>query len=138
MNQLSIHNDEGCSDVDELLHDFFKSEMPHPWPTLKIPTAPPMRRVGSFWGRCSGRMALAACVSLLVAGYLTLAAYFPVQQTPNGVKLEGPEVGKSFKQPRSVNHTTSPAVNNDGSGESLSLDRPMGTSSNNTKKPRKN
>ena len=60
----------GPDDVDGLLRNFFRAEMPDPWPTLKAPvemkstkpTAP--RR----WAPVRSRMALAASVALLLLG----------------------------------------------------------------------
>jgi hypothetical protein len=78
-------NEEARPDVDNLLHDYFRSELPRPWPAFQMPRSVRTKRPASFWSRYSGRIALAACIALLAAGYLTLAGYFPRVQTPNGV-----------------------------------------------------
>lgn len=92
-------NEDTHPEVDGLLRDFFRAEMPHPWPALNVPrtTSPRIRRVGSFWGGTSARLALAACVTLLVAGYLTLSAFFPQRQVPIAVEGQGREIGQIEK-----------------------------------------
>ncbi len=78
-------NEEARPDVDHLLHDYFQAELPHPWPRFQMPRTARSNRPASGWSRYSGRIALAACIALLAAGYLTLAGYFPRVQTPTGV-----------------------------------------------------
>jgi len=123
MNPLSIaKNEEGRPSVDELLHDFFQTKMPQPWPTFKFPVkgngngktkvsgAPTPHRVGSFRSRYTGRLALAACVTLLIAGYLTLSAFFPQQQNPSGAESIAPPMGKGLKEARTPHHPQQPVV----------------------------
>lgn len=87
MNNLcSLPNDEARPETDVLLHDYFKAELPHAWPTFKTPRPARIKQPASFWSRYSGRLALAACVALLVAGYLTLGGFFPHSQTPTDVR----------------------------------------------------
>jgi hypothetical protein len=66
-------------DLDEALSAFFRSEMPQPWPSLKLPGGAPVRPAPpapvpsqSPWFR-SPRFALAASVALLILGYAVLA-----------------------------------------------------------------
>ena len=82
----NVSNEEARPEMDDLLHRYFQAEMPHPWPTFKAPRATAMKPTASMRSRYSGRMALAACIALLVAGYLTLGGYFPRSQTPTGVQ----------------------------------------------------
>ena len=74
----------GPDDLDEALFAFFRSEMPNPWPQLKlpsrIPSAPPVRLPTAVpspsrrpWFR-SPRFALAASVTLLIGGYAVMSA----------------------------------------------------------------
>ncbi len=75
----------GGDDLDEALFAFFRSEMPHPWPQLKLPggappAAPPVRPAEPApaparrsWFR-SPRFALAASVALLIGGYAVMSA----------------------------------------------------------------
>ena len=86
MNNIStLKNDEARPDMDVMLHDYFQAALPHPWPTFKPPSTTRTRRPAPVWARYAGRMALAACVALLIAGYLTLSGYFPRPHTPSGV-----------------------------------------------------
>jgi hypothetical protein len=81
MSNLITPPEEARPEVDALLRDYFESEMPRPWPAFKAPVTK-----APGWSRYSGRLALAASVALLVAGYLTLAGFFPKQPTPTGVE----------------------------------------------------
>ena len=100
-NGSTLSNDEARPELDDLLHGYFQTEMPHPWPTFKAPRALPMKPAASLRSRYSGRLALAACVALLVAGYLTLGAYFPRSQAPTGVQ-ELQNIGQRDKGPKTV------------------------------------
>jgi hypothetical protein len=64
-------NQPRTADIDEVLRDYFRAEMPEPWPAW---TAPPttLRRATSW-----SRWAVAASVGLLLAAYLALSGYFP-------------------------------------------------------------
>ena len=80
-------------DVDELLHAFFRSELPAPWPALMGPqgatgqrapgTGPSTRRKILFWSRFT----LAAAVALVVVGYWSLASRFPAPPADPGPTL---------------------------------------------------
>jgi hypothetical protein len=64
-------------DVDRLLRDFFRAEMPHPWPAADVPAmrvAPPRTLP---WYRSPFRLALAASVLLAATGLVTLNHVFP-------------------------------------------------------------
>jgi hypothetical protein len=67
-------------EVDRLLRDYFRAEMPEPWPALRPPEVKASRptlagpRRGSAWRR---RLVLAASVGFLLVGYLVLAQAFP-------------------------------------------------------------
>jgi hypothetical protein len=74
-------------DVDRLLRDFFRAEMPDPWPELSPPEALPLRPMKARTNRWAGlrrRFAVAASVGLVLVGYLFLARAFP------GTSSDGP------------------------------------------------
>ena len=86
MNNLNaVKNEEGRPDLDDLLRDFFHVQMPQPWPTFQAPKTTQTRQPVSQVSRYSGRLALAACIALLLAGYLTLSGFFPQHQASTGV-----------------------------------------------------
>jgi hypothetical protein len=86
--------------MDDLLHDYFQAEIPHPWPTYKMRMPVQTKPAVSFWSRYSGRLALAACVALMVAGYLTLGGFFAPSQGSNGVDRIIKDIGDRGKDPR--------------------------------------
>jgi hypothetical protein len=63
-------------DIDRLLADFFRGEVPDPWPTLRAPVVTPVRRKGRSPLR-AGRLALAASIAALVAGGWLLSGRMP-------------------------------------------------------------
>jgi hypothetical protein len=89
----------GGDDLDEALFAFFRSEMPSPWPQLKLPNgtppAPALRPARPApapsqrpWFR-SPRFALAASVALLIAGYATMSATLSPPAAPDVTRLGG-------------------------------------------------
>jgi len=132
MNNLcSLPNDEARPETDVLLHDYFQAELPHSWPTFKTPKPARIKQPVSFWSRYSGRLALAACVALLVAGYLTLGGFFPRSQAPTGVQ-EMQNIGQREKGPKTV---VMPAPQNKQAEEQIPMPTPMNleTTKNNAK-----
>lgn len=93
----------GDDDLDEALFAFFRSEMPHPWPRLKLPegaTAPPVRPAQPApapsrrpWFR-SPRFALAASVALLIAGYAVLSGALAPPTPPDNTSLNDSGAGR--------------------------------------------
>jgi hypothetical protein len=83
-----VRRDHG--DVEALLHDFFRSEVPVPWPAPPVVAQEPAQVIKPFrrprFGRYA-RLAMAAAVATLLIGYLTLAAFFP-RLTNSGAGLE--------------------------------------------------
>jgi len=63
--------------VDGLLRDYFRAQMPEPWPELDVPASLSLVRPRSTWWRAASRLALAASILLLLLGYLALAGLFP-------------------------------------------------------------
>jgi hypothetical protein len=94
MNELnSLPTPGNRPDVEGLLRAYFRSEMPHPWPRAPLPAARPLVAT-SLWQRTRPRLALAACVALLLTGYLSLAGSFPREQGPSGaLPLNGHVIG---------------------------------------------
>jgi hypothetical protein len=67
--------DRPSDDLDSLLHAFYRSEVPDPWPKMKAPDQPtsvPARPVRSRWSLFRSRFALAATVALCLTGILAL------------------------------------------------------------------
>jgi hypothetical protein len=106
MNPTMQKNDEARPELDELLHDYFQAQIPQPWPTFKAPLSLRQNRTASFWSRSAGRMALAACIALMVAGYLTLGGFFPTMQAPPGATKEANDIG--MKEPKRATPTPHP------------------------------
>jgi hypothetical protein len=93
MSNLTLHTyDEPRPEMDELLGDYFQSEMPKPWPSFKAPK-PMAGPAPSRWSRYSGRFALAACITVLVAGYWSLSGAIPQADAPHGMQQVAPRVG---------------------------------------------
>src|SRR3954451_18501734 len=70
--------------VDGLLKSFFKRQLPDPWPEAPIPAHDPGVTLGRHWFPNLGRLALVASVGLILCGYLTLAARFPLANEGSG------------------------------------------------------
>jgi len=102
MSNELMQNEEARPDMDNLLHEFFENEMPKPWPAFKAPLQTRAPKQASFWGQYSGRLALAASVALLVAGYLTLGGFFTNPAGLGGVKNVAPESAQFKKMQKSV------------------------------------
>jgi hypothetical protein len=119
MSNLTLHTyDEPRPEMDELLSDYFQSEMPKPWPSFKAPK-PMTRPTPSLWSRYGGRFALAACITVLVAGYWSLSGAVPQGNAPHGMEHVGDRVGMGHGK------TKAPDVKQDGANQQLV---PMGTS----------
>jgi hypothetical protein len=126
MNNLcSLPNDEARPEADVLLHDYFQAELPHSWPTFKTPKPTRMKQPVSFWSRYAGRLALAACVALLVGGYLTLGVFFPRSQAPTGVQKAMDDLGYKEKGHKPVQPKTETAADD--------LPTPMGNETTKSK-----
>jgi hypothetical protein len=89
-------------ELDALLRDFFRSEMPQTWPEFAAPEpAPilPLTRPARPWISVRSRLALAASVGLLLTGSLLL----PLSDNPGGNPARNGELigdlhhGRPFK-----------------------------------------
>ena len=69
-------------DVDRLLRDFYRSEMPDPWPALRLPNRAPARHTPPRFERSLFRLALAASVVLGLLAFWSVADLFPKEGTP--------------------------------------------------------
>jgi hypothetical protein len=75
-------------ELDALLHDFFRSELPAPWPAPPLPAPRAVRRPVLPWYRTPSRLALAASLLLALAGFWTLDRVFPTDTAaPPGPSL---------------------------------------------------
>jgi hypothetical protein len=92
-NMTMMPNDEQRPDVDVLLHDYFQSELPRPWPTFQAPKQTRVKQPETVFARYSGRIVLAAGIALLLAGYLTVAGYFPARQGADGLEDVTGQIG---------------------------------------------
>jgi hypothetical protein len=74
----TLHN----RNLDEMLRDFYRSEMPAPWPVLEAPAPAmiPAKKPPRVRFRALSRLALAAAVAFLLIGYLAFASLVPTEQ----------------------------------------------------------
>ena len=79
-------------DVDALLRDYFRAQMPEPWPEVDVPATLPLVQPRSKWLRAFPRLALAASIVLLLLGYVALGGLFPKEST-NALDQMAPEIG---------------------------------------------
>jgi len=98
MNRMNLHTDElrfpdqEGRGIDQLLRDFFRAEMPNPWPAPPVFTAGAkpqtikMVRPARKPNPARRYLALAAAVALFFVGYLGLSAIFP-EALPGGSVL---------------------------------------------------
>jgi len=76
MNALTPRSDLGPlpeDDLDGLLREFYRAEMPQPWPTFRAPAprvrlAPAARQVSGYSARFRSLLALAASVAVIALG----------------------------------------------------------------------
>jgi len=78
--------------VDRLLREFYRAEMPDPWPRLARPSPVPMRRAAQRFSRSFFRLALAASVVIGLAAYWGIAGMFPKDAAPSA-GINGREIG---------------------------------------------
>jgi hypothetical protein len=73
--------------LDDVLRDFYRSEMPAPWPALEAPAPAPttLKKPPRVRLRAVSRLALAATVAFLLIGYLVFASLAPTEQPRNGL-----------------------------------------------------
>ena len=89
-------------ELDALLHAFFRTEMPNPWPHLKAPIAAPAsleetaKAPPTWWSRSRSRFALAASVALLMAASWWLSGR-TVDYPSQGFEAGQPNANKSIR-----------------------------------------
>lgn len=107
----TIERNRKPHDVDGLLREFFKAEMPHPWPVMKPPMAfkstLPFRAQG--WSLMRSRLALAASIALLLLGSWFLASGLPVYTHPSVVPDGTESIEKPDRKFMDGKTTTTPA-----------------------------
>ena len=108
MNNMIQKNDETRPEMDALLHDFFQAELPQPWPSFKAPMPLRQKMTASVWSRSAGRVALAACIALMAAGYFMLGGFFPRSQAPLGTQKAAGDMSLLEKGPQRVTPTPTP------------------------------
>jgi hypothetical protein len=122
-NPREFHN----SELDVLLRNFFRAEMPDPWPTLKAPveaTLPPARPMPRRWTFIRSKLALAASVALLMAGSWYLSgSQTPDYSQPAGVSPLGNPGSARKPNIRDLFHKSL-----DGSSKKSSESNPTGAS----------
>jgi hypothetical protein len=77
-----LRAEEEPDELDRLLRSFFRSQLPSPWPALKLP-AP--AGASTWWQRSRSRLALAASIALLLLGSWWLASKSAHYQVPTPV-----------------------------------------------------
>ena len=80
---MSERNGPSTGDVDQLLTDFFRQEMPQPWPRIAPPDSEarditPAPRVFKRASTMPGRFALAASIAILALTSIWLAGRAPM------------------------------------------------------------
>jgi hypothetical protein len=117
------HNSRG-DDLDGLLRDYFRAEMPHPWPELKLPSASrngfhakralgedgpatlPLMPRKRPWAVVGPRLALAASVGLLLLGSLFLSGQFKGNKSGESSPLSVPGGHADPRIPRDLRNGT--------------------------------
>src|SRR5256885_2034348 len=95
----AMNENTSLAEVERRLRDFFQDEMPHPWPAAPRTESAPAARRGSGL-----RLALAASVALVLAGYLALAGFFPRTVPTQALDVQGPHIAD-----RPTHHSAQPA-----------------------------
>ena len=108
MNSVTTPHDEGRPEMDDLLHDYFQAEMPKTWPQFKAPRETRAKKPETLWSRYSGRVALAACIALLVAGYLMIGGDGQPVRTPDGVQQVGGNIASKDGGPNAAKTKVTP------------------------------
>lgn len=91
-------------ELDALLGEFFRAEMPQPWPDFAAPRlapALPLTPPARPWKPVRSRVALAASVGLLLTGSLLL----PLTVSTSDSLPDGTDIGKNiqpFSRPKKV------------------------------------
>jgi hypothetical protein len=80
--------------VDRLLREFYRAEMPDPWPRRALPRHAPMRRPAQRFSRSVFRFALAASVVFGLAAYWGVAGMFP-KDAASDAGINGREIGSN-------------------------------------------
>jgi len=79
--------------LDGLLREFYRAEMPDPWPRLSLPSHAPMRPSAPRFAHSFFRVALAASVVIGLTAFWGIAGMFPKDVAVGG-GISGPEIGQ--------------------------------------------
>jgi len=85
-------------DLDHALRDFFRAEMPEPWPRFQAPQSSQTEAMRSSAPRrflFRSRFALAASLLLLLLGHLMLSGIFSDYSAPAGDQGTGQNIGSN-------------------------------------------
>lgn len=91
-------------DLDRLLSDFYRSQLPRPWPKPPVageqtePRPHSARKPMQRWSALRSRLALAASIALLLAGSWFLSGTF-ADVSGSGGSYKNEEAIKGFDQP---------------------------------------
>jgi hypothetical protein len=113
-NTLSFRAGGSPEDLEVLLRNYFRSEIPDPWPTMKAPVArvapPPARSVGR-WAPVRSRLALAASVGFLMVGSWCLSSRLE-NYNPGTIDagMTGPNTADTSKRLKPLVKPGAPAV----------------------------
>ncbi len=81
-------------EVDRLLREFYRAEMPNPWPRRRVPRSTPARASAPRFARIF-RCAVAASLVVAFLSYWAVAGLFP-EQGAGGNRIVGPEIGEKM------------------------------------------
>lgn len=112
------------SEAEQMLRDFFRAEMPHPWPSFRAPLGVKTSKTRARWGLSRSHIGLAASVLFLVAGLWAGSFFLRSDAQPNDAPIHKlgqrpPAPGKMFKEPPAT--TPVEPAKPDGAGK----DRPF-------------
>ncbi len=113
MNDMSSRAADAPTEIDRLLRDFYRAQMPKPWPRprLRRPASVPSR--APRFSRNRLRLALAASVVLALLAYWTVAGMFS-QDDAARPGIRGDEIGNRLppvKHLAPVEQTRTPGGN---------------------------
>jgi hypothetical protein len=116
----------GSDELEGVLREFFRAQLPDPWPALMVPSEPPAkvalaRPVPRPWTLARSRVALAASVALLLVGSWWLLGQVSSDPTSWAARADFTETDQATLVRPAKIRTNRPAANEpDGKGRSSS------------------